>query len=239
MTHLIYSVNKLGKTFKLQNNLLKTEMNHDEIDENNWRSKKSEWLDYVKNDVLCTAFSYARCSEAMKEITGFSMKDCFSLPGLGWKHFNSLRTEEDEPVYIHIDKYMRHFVRQSIKGGRVCAFNQNYESKICDDIFKTISEELNVKGNKYNFVEAYLEYENKHLKIYEKEYESKNYDYRKENFDGKEKYINEKISQLPIHQLLKKLKSGEIFWDFETVSLYRMKIVFIQGLKQDMPLQKI
>ena len=29
-------------------------MNNDEIDENNWRDKKSEWLPYVKNDVLLT-----------------------------------------------------------------------------------------------------------------------------------------------------------------------------------------
>ena len=34
----------------------------------------------------------------MEEITGFSMKDCLSLPGLAWKYFNSLRTEEDEPI---------------------------------------------------------------------------------------------------------------------------------------------
>ena len=46
----------------------------------------------------------ARCCKAMVEITGFSMKDCFSLPGLRWKHFNRLRTEEGEPVYTYIDK---------------------------------------------------------------------------------------------------------------------------------------
>ena len=60
-------------------------MNHDEIDENNWRDKKDEWLPYVKNDVLCTAYSYARYCGATQEITGFSKKDCLSLPGLGCK----------------------------------------------------------------------------------------------------------------------------------------------------------
>ena len=107
MTHLNYSLKKLGKAFKLPKELLKTEMDHDGIDENNWKDKKDEWLPYVKNDVLCTAYSYARYIEAMKEITGFSMKDCLSLPGLGWKYFNSLRTEEDEPIYTYDDKYMR------------------------------------------------------------------------------------------------------------------------------------
>ena len=45
---------------------------------------------------------------------------------------------------------MRWFVRQAAYGGRVCAFNQDYKSKSCDDIFKFISEELNVKGSVYD-----------------------------------------------------------------------------------------
>ena len=69
----------------------------------------------------------------MEEITGFSMKDCLSLPGLGWKYFNSLRTEEDELIHTYNDKDMKHFVGQSFKAGQVCAFNQNYKSTRCDD----------------------------------------------------------------------------------------------------------
>ena len=61
---------------------------------------------------------------------------CLSLPGLGWKYFSSLRTEEDEPIYTYNAKYMRWFIRQSIKGGRVCAFNQYFKSKHCNDILK-------------------------------------------------------------------------------------------------------
>ena len=86
--------------------------------------KKMNGLIFVEQDVLCTAFSYARYCKAMEEITGFSMKDCLSAPGLGWKHFNSMRDENDEPMYTYNDEYMRCFARQSFKGGRVCAFNQ-------------------------------------------------------------------------------------------------------------------
>ena len=220
MTHLNYSLKKLGKTFELPKELLKTEMNHDEIDANNYKDKKDIWLPYVKNDVLCTAYSYARYIKAMEEITGFSMKDCLSLPGLGWKYFNSLRTEEDEPIYTYNDKYMRWFVRQSIKGGRVCAFNQYYKSKHCDDILEIINKELAVKGTVYNTIEAYMEYKNKHFKIFEKEYEDQFDDYRDENIEEKEKYINEKLSQFPIHQLIKQLKLVELLWDYDATSLY-------------------
>ena len=160
MTHLNYSFKKLGKTFELPKELLKTETNHDDINGDNYKDKKDIWLPYVKNDVLSTSYCYARYCKAMQDITGFSMKGCLSLPGLGWKYFNSLRTEEDEPIYTYNAKYMRWFVRQSIKGGRVCAFNQYYKSKHFDDIKKIISKELAVEGNTYEIFEDYLKYKN-------------------------------------------------------------------------------
>ena len=45
-------------------------------------------------------------------------------------------------------------------------------------------------------------------------------DYRNENVEQKEKYINEKLSDLPVHQLLKQLKTIELMWNFDCVSLY-------------------
>ena len=96
------------------------------------------------------------------------MKDCLSLPGLGWKNFNSLRTDEDEPIYTYNDKYVRWFLRQSLKRGRVCAFKQYYESKSSDDFLKNLSEEFDVKGNFYDIVETSLLYKNIQLKVFEK-----------------------------------------------------------------------
>ena len=69
----------------MQKQLSNTEMNHDEVDDIVYKDKKDERLDYVKQDLLCTAFSYARYCKAMEEITVFSMKDSLSAPGLGWK----------------------------------------------------------------------------------------------------------------------------------------------------------
>ena len=73
---------------------------------------------------------------------------------------------------------MRNFLRQSIKGGRVCAFIQYYKSKLCEDILKK-TKELNVNGNKYDIIDALLKYIHKHFKVKEKEYQSKIDDYRK------------------------------------------------------------
>ena len=59
---------------------------------------------------------------------------------------------------------MRHFVRQAIKGGRVCVSNQYYKTKICDDVLKIISKELKSEGNVYDIIEAYIKHKNDHLK---------------------------------------------------------------------------
>ena len=115
---------------------------------------------------------------------------------------------------------MRWFVRQSIKGGRVCAFNQCYKSKHCDDILKIINKKLAVKGTVYDTIEAYMEYKNKHYKIFQKEYESQFEDYRLEDIEEKEKYINEKLSELRLHKIIKRIELIELLWDFDAVSLY-------------------
>ena len=113
---------------------------------------------------------------------------------------------------------MRWFVRQSMKGGRVCAVNQYYKTNSCDDILKIISEELDVKRNIYDIKEAYQNYKNKHFKIFEKEYENHFNDYRDKDVEEK-KYINEKLSQLPIHQLKKQIKLDELLWDYDANNL--------------------
>ena len=95
---------------------------------------------------------------------------------------------------------MRLFVRQNIKGGRVCAVNHYYKSKHCGDILKIINKELAVKGTVYETIEAYMEYKNKHFKIFEKEYEDQFDDYRDEDVEEKENYINKKISNLRLHK---------------------------------------
>ena len=115
---------------------------------------------------------------------------------------------------------MRWFVRQSIKGGRVCAFNQYYKSKHCDDILRNINKELAVKGSVYDTIEAYVDYKNKRFKIFEKEYEDQFVDYRDENVEEKEKYINEKLGNLRLHKLIERIELINLLWDFDAVSLY-------------------
>ena len=161
--------------------------------------------------MLCTAFIYARYCKATQEITEFSMKDCLSLPGLGLKYLNSLRTKQDKPIYTHKDKYMRRFVHQAAYRGRVCAFIQKYKSKSCDNILKTISEKLNVKGKVYDIIDACIKYKNKHFKTFEKEYESNFDDYGDEDVEEK-KFHQKTLGELPTLKILQQLSLNDLLW---------------------------
>ena len=111
-------------------------------------------------------------------------------------------------------------MRQSIKRGRVGVFNQSFKSKHCDDILKYLSKELCVKGYVYDFLEAYLNYKIKHFKIVEKDYEIQINDYRDEDVDPKLKYINEKLSNLSLHRIIKRIELTHLLWDFDALLVY-------------------
>ena len=73
-------------------------MERDEIHEDTWEEKENEWLPYVKNDVLSTAFCCARYTIGMKELTNFGRKNSLNLSSPANKCFNSFRDENDEPI---------------------------------------------------------------------------------------------------------------------------------------------
>ena len=50
-------------------------MHYDEFYENTWEDNENEWLPYLKNDVLSTAFSCAIYRKGMEDITGFGMEN--------------------------------------------------------------------------------------------------------------------------------------------------------------------
>ena len=133
-------------------------MEHDEIFEDTWEARGKDRLLYVKNDVLSTAFRYARYIMGMEELTNFSKKNSVTLLSLANKDFNSLRDENDELIYTYTDLFMRKFDRNSIKVGGCIPFNQDFKSQISDGVFIDISRKLNVNGNICDLLENYFEF---------------------------------------------------------------------------------
>ena len=84
-----------------------------------------------------------------------------------------------------------------------------------------VSTELDVTGNLCEILDMYFGYENKHGKIIQNEYRSHFEDWRNINQDGKPKYVNNKLSELPIHEYLQKLNINDVMMDFDATSLNR------------------
>ena len=218
--HINKSLKKIRESYKFQKSLLKKELEHDEIYEDTWEARENEWLPHVKIDVLSNAFCYTRYTMGIEELTGFGMKNSLTLPSLANKYFNSLKDENDEPIYTYTDPFMRNFVRKAIKGGRCNAFNQSYKSEISDEVFNIISKELKVKGNICEILEKYFKFLNKYEKQYAKEFNSKYDEHRDIDQKEKEKYVYKKLNMLSIHKELSKLNSNKIQMDFDATSLY-------------------
>ena len=64
-----------------------------------------------------------------------------------------------------------------------------------------------------------MNYENNYFKIIHQEYENQFNEYRDEDVEEKEKYINKILSELSIHQLLKEINLNESLWRYDVVSI--------------------
>ena len=137
---LIVVVKKISVNHELQPSLLKQEMKHNEYYEDTWEAKENELLPYVENDVLSTAFCYARYQMGVEKLTNFSMKNSLTLTSLANENFKLLKDEKDEPIYTYSYPFMKNFVPESVKGGRCNTFNQHYLCEISDEVFIIISK---------------------------------------------------------------------------------------------------
>ena len=58
----------------------------------------------------------------MQNLSGFIIKGCLTEASLGWKCFGNYKKNREN--YTFNDKYLRDFLRKSIKGGGVFALNR-------------------------------------------------------------------------------------------------------------------
>ena len=131
-----------------------------------------------------------------------------------------MRDENDEPVFTYKDELMRHFVRQSIKGGRCSALNQYYKLTISDQVFNIMSQEKSVDGNISEISDKYFEFTIDHRKTLEDKYDSHYKDNRDIDQEEGSKYISEELNELPIHKKLQKLNRIDVMMDLDATNLY-------------------
>ena len=217
--HIKGSLEKIGKEYGLQPELLKGEMDHSLINKNNFAELRHIWEPYLISDVLCLAFIYARHSMEMQKMTGFGIKDCLTEASLGWKCFGTYN--KDGEFYTFNDKYVRDFIRKSIKGGRVGAFNRYFESNQFDEIMSTIKKHLKINDNEIsNIIDKYLKYINTKRNEFKLEFENGEKDYRKINKKELDKFLEKKLGKLNISKELQEINKDDLLVSYDFNSLY-------------------
>ena len=108
--HIKGSLEKSGKEYGLQPELLKGEIEHSLIEKSNFTDLRECWEPYLKLDVfvLCLAFIYARHSMEMQKMNGFGIKDCLTEASLGWKCFGTYN--KDREFYTFNDDYIMYVI---------------------------------------------------------------------------------------------------------------------------------
>ena len=179
-SHMKGSLEKIGKEYGLQQELLKGEIEHSVINKNFSADLKYIWEPYLKLYLLCLAFIYARHSMEMQKMSGFGIKDCLTGASLGWKCFGTYN--RDPEFYTFNDKFVRDFIRKSIKGGRVGAFKRYFESNECEEVLNFFKKHLKLNDNEVlNIVDEYLKHINIKRNDFQLEFENGEEDYRKIN----------------------------------------------------------
>ena len=210
------SLEKIGK---LQPELLKGEIEHSIINKNNFAVLKHIWEPYLISDVLCLAFIYATHSMEMQKMSGFGIKDCLTEASLGWKCFG--KYNKDKEFYTFNDKYVRNFIRKSIKSGRVAALNRYFESNQCEEILNIIKKHLKINDNDIsNIIDKYLKYISTKRDGFKTEFENGEKDYRKINNKELDKFLERKLGELNISKELQKNDKDDLLVSYDFNSLY-------------------
>ena len=218
-SHIKGSLEKIGREYGLQLELLKGEIEHSVINKNNFADLKHIWEPYLLSDVLCLAFIYARHSMEMQKMSAFGIKDCLTEASLGWKCFGTYN--KDREVYTFNDKYVRNFIRKSIKGGRVSAFSRYFESNQCEEILNTIKKHLKINDNEIsNVIDKFLKYINTKRDGFKTDFENGEKGSSKINNKELNKFLERKLGEINISKELQKIDKDDLLVSYDFNSLY-------------------
>jgi hypothetical protein len=135
--HIKCSLDQMCESFKIPPNLCKTGFDHKSVTRENFMEKRSEWEPYLELDVISLACCITKYNDMMMNLVGQNMQSCISSPQLtlkGW--FTSLGPEYK--IYSHRNKYIRNFIRRTIKGGRVVAAINSFTSPLVPKIMEIL-----------------------------------------------------------------------------------------------------
>ena len=93
LSHISGSLEKIGREYGLQPELLKGEIGHSEITKYSYNEMRKVWEPYIKSDVYCLAGVYDRHTLEMQKMTERGIIEFLTETSLGWKDFALYRKD--------------------------------------------------------------------------------------------------------------------------------------------------
>ena len=103
-SHIKGSLEKIGRENGLQPDIVIGEIEHSVNIKSNFSDVRHIWEPYLKLDVSCLAFIFARHSKEMQKTSGFIIKVGLTEASLGWKCFGTFNKHRE--LYFLNDKYL-------------------------------------------------------------------------------------------------------------------------------------
>ncbi|ESP01329.1 hypothetical protein LOTGIDRAFT_157508 [Lottia gigantea] len=177
--HETSSLAAWGNSSNLPMNLRKiADINIAKYTKDNWEPLRHEWEPYAKRDTVCLGACLIKYNQAMKEVVFQNISNNLTAPLSlkGWYclyHYDKEMVEEEwyestrmvpkhtekenvEKVYSHTHPFIRYFIRRSIKGGRVSANRQSFETNKMDEICNILKEYTVTPSD--NIIDLFKEY---------------------------------------------------------------------------------
>ena len=222
--HIAGELRKIEKEYNVQPELLKSNMEHNQVNIHNYKDLEHIWKPYLKLDILGLASLIAKHGNDIQSITKVSFKNSLTESSLAWSTFGKYLG--DKTFYTPKNKYVRDFIHKTVHGGRVFALKRKYESDIFPEIVNILRKHL--KSHTLPISDLFEEYYKRIdilTKQYTEQYDKHYADYRDINKADKEKYINNKLSKLEISKELNNLDKKDRLVSSDYVSLYPSAMV--------------
>ena len=172
------------------------------------------------NDVLGLGMLVARHANKIQKITGVSFKTSLTQSSLSWSTLGKYIEASGKSFYIPKNKYVRDFIRKTVHGGRVVALTRKFVSSSFNQIVDILEKYLGKDQEISTLFSIYYHQINKVREHYNNKYESRYVDYRRIDTKEQEKYVNKKLSSLPISKELNKIDKSDLLVSSDYTSLY-------------------
>ena len=105
-----------------------------------YKQHESQWKPILIDDVFGSAYVVSKHGNCVHKITGVSYENSLTKSALAWSCLEEYLKEENKSFYTPKDKYIRNFIRETVKGGRVIAWIRKFVSSLFNKINKILEK---------------------------------------------------------------------------------------------------